>query len=381
MSLILTWLSSDSATGYEVRTGRINQTPEPILDVGNVLTYQFTDLIENTLYIGQVRAYDASGNRSSWATTVPTFWQAPSVPVVSSFVANSDTELTLNWSASTDNVAVTGYEVRIRLTSGSYGAWTDVGNVLTHQFTGLDDDTSYTAQVRAYDAAGNYSAASTEAVQSTDAAAPIAFIDSAGATNGASGPATTSPMDTAGADLIVLGISFIDGHTMTPTDSESNAWTPLTAYLGEGPFADVRTQLFYCINPTTDGSHTFSTNGGTNYASISVAAFSLAAGGFDAATGAGSVGGSGDTTIQPGSITPAQANSLLVTACGYVGAATATINSGFSEVEDIDNYAAGGFSVALAYKIQTTATAENPTWSSNTAADRISAAMAAFEHS
>lgn len=97
--------------------------------------------------------------------------EAPSVPEIDEFVADSDTELTLSWLASTDNIAVTGYEVRIRETSGSYGAWIDVGNVLNYQFTGLTAGTSYTAQVRAYDAAANISAASSEAEESTNVVA------------------------------------------------------------------------------------------------------------------------------------------------------------------------------------------------------------------
>lgn len=208
---------------------------------------------------------------------------------------------------------------------------------------------------------------------------PISFLDSVGATNGVNGPHTTAAIDTTGADLIVLAVAFGDTTTATVSDSKGNTWTSLTDRLGEGPFLDVRVQLHYCISPTVGSGHTFTASAGTNYASIAAAAFSLAAGGFDAETGAGS-GVGGDTTMQPGSLTPSSADALLVTACGYIGAATATINSSFTEVEDIDNTGVGGFSVALAYKIQTTATAENPTWSTNVGAERVAAAMASFLH-
>jgi hypothetical protein len=60
----------------------------------------------------------------------------------------------VDWSASTDNVAVTGYEV--------FRGGTLVATVPTTHFldSGLAANTSYTYQVRAVDAAGNRSAAS-----------------------------------------------------------------------------------------------------------------------------------------------------------------------------------------------------------------------------
>jgi len=74
------------------------------------------------------------------------------------------TSIQASWSAGSDNVAVTAYEVS---TDGS--AWSDVGNVLTHTFSGLTPSTSYTLRVRAKDGAGNTSAAVT-ATQSTTSA-------------------------------------------------------------------------------------------------------------------------------------------------------------------------------------------------------------------
>tara|TARA_R100000306_G_scaffold61803_1_gene65678 strand:- start:101789 stop:105784 length:3996 start_codon:yes stop_codon:yes gene_type:complete len=77
--------------------------------------------------------------------------QAPTVPtnLAASNIAN--TSLTLNWNASNDNVAVTGYEVF--MDGGSLG--TVAAN--TANVTGLTAGTTYSFQVRAYDAAGNNS--------------------------------------------------------------------------------------------------------------------------------------------------------------------------------------------------------------------------------
>lgn len=93
----------------------------------------------------------------------------PSVPVVSSFTSDSTTQLTLNWSASTDDVAVEGYKVRIKKTADTFwGLWLDLGNVLTHVFTSLAVGTEYQAQVRSYDIVPNESLPQT-ATQTTNA--------------------------------------------------------------------------------------------------------------------------------------------------------------------------------------------------------------------
>ncbi|MFI6789319.1 cellulase family glycosylhydrolase [Nonomuraea sp. NPDC050383] len=65
----------------------------------------------------------------------------------------------LSWSASTDNVGVTGYDV---LRAGATGSFAVVGTSATTSFTatGLSPSTTYRFQVRARDAAGNTSAVS-----------------------------------------------------------------------------------------------------------------------------------------------------------------------------------------------------------------------------
>jgi chitodextrinase len=85
--------------------------------------------------------------------------QAPSVPGQPTASNVTSTGLSLAWSASTDNVGVTSYEI-LRSTAG--GAATVVGTSTGTSFngTGLSANTTYTFQVRARDAAGNTSGAS-----------------------------------------------------------------------------------------------------------------------------------------------------------------------------------------------------------------------------
>lgn len=62
------------------------------------------------------------------------------------------TSYTASWPAGSDNVAVTGYQYRI-----ASGSWVDAGNVLTVNITGRTPGATESFEVRAYDAAANYS--------------------------------------------------------------------------------------------------------------------------------------------------------------------------------------------------------------------------------
>lgn len=79
---------------------------------------------------------------------------APTAPANLTSTAKTATSVTLSWSASSDNVAVTGYNVY----NGSALSTTVTGTTAT--VTGLTASTAYTFSVKAKDAAGNLSAAS-----------------------------------------------------------------------------------------------------------------------------------------------------------------------------------------------------------------------------
>jgi chitodextrinase len=87
--------------------------------------------------------------------------QAPSVPTGVAAVASSPTAVNVSWTASTDNVGVTGYTV--------YRNNVAVANPTTPGFadTGLSPSTTYAYTVDAVDAAGNRSAVSTPAATVT----------------------------------------------------------------------------------------------------------------------------------------------------------------------------------------------------------------------
>ncbi|MFD9700348.1 cellulase family glycosylhydrolase [Lentzea sp. NPDC059081] len=85
--------------------------------------------------------------------------QAPSTPGTPTASGITSTGLTLSWSASTDDVGVTGYDVFRAAGSGSFVV---IGSTTSATYTdsGLTPSTTYRYQVRAKDAAGNVSSAS-----------------------------------------------------------------------------------------------------------------------------------------------------------------------------------------------------------------------------
>ncbi len=87
--------------------------------------------------------------------TSPADSQAPTAPANLTSPAKTAATVNLSWSASTDNVGVTGYEIY----RGTTLAGTSAGT--SYQVTGLSASTTYSFTVKAYDAAGNRSASST----------------------------------------------------------------------------------------------------------------------------------------------------------------------------------------------------------------------------
>src|SRR5262245_34774130 len=117
----------------------------------------------------------ANGIRSTareatiFGTTTPDS-QAPSTPGTPTASSITSSGATLSWSASTDNIGVTGYDV-LRASGSSGGTFTSVGSTATTSFaaTGLSPSSTYRFTVRARDAAGNMSASSNPVTVTTQA--------------------------------------------------------------------------------------------------------------------------------------------------------------------------------------------------------------------
>jgi chitodextrinase len=151
----LSWSASNDnvgVTGYTVyRNGVAIATTN-----GTTLTYANTGLGHGFTYSYTVDAFDAAGNHSAQSAPVPATTPddiPPTTPGSLAATATSPTAVTVTWSASTDNVGVTGYDVyRDGLAVATLGpsalSYLDtVASGSTHAYT-----------VDAFDAAGNHSA-------------------------------------------------------------------------------------------------------------------------------------------------------------------------------------------------------------------------------
>lgn len=164
-STVLSWSGATDnigVTGYNVYQGATL-----IGTTTTATTFTVTGLTPSTTYSFTVRALDAAGNLSPNSNTVSVTTNAPDViapsaPVLS-FTAKTANTVSLSWTASTDNVAVTGYDV--------YQGAALIGSTTTnttYTATGLTASTTYSFTVRAKDAAGNVSVPSNTVTVTTD---------------------------------------------------------------------------------------------------------------------------------------------------------------------------------------------------------------------
>src|SRR5207237_1115190 len=102
-----------------------------------------------------------TSNAVSYTVTADTI--PPSVPTALTAGSTSSTQINLSWTASTDNVAVSGYNI--------FRGGSQVGTSPTASYsdTGLVPSTTYTYTVTAFDAAGNTSAQSASSSATTQA--------------------------------------------------------------------------------------------------------------------------------------------------------------------------------------------------------------------
>src|SRR5712692_9133527 len=160
----LSWSASHdnvAVTGYLVRRNGVKvATPSSA-------TYADAGVSAATTYSYTVAARDAAGNLSpdsasvSVTTAIATDTTPPTTPTGLTAAAAGSTGANLSWSASTDNVGVTGYIVRRNGVQVATPATTSYAD------TGLSAATTYSYTVAARDAAGNLSPNSASASVTT----------------------------------------------------------------------------------------------------------------------------------------------------------------------------------------------------------------------
>ena len=157
---------------------------------------EFRQLVQN--------AYPSFGGSTGGDTT------PPSTPAGLTVSATTASSVSLTWTASTDNVGVTAYDVY----RGSTLAGSTAGTSFTD--TGLTASTAYTYTVKARDAAGNVSPASTAVTATTQ--------------TGSSGTTTCSPTGTiAAGDYTIQANEWNSTAQQCVTYTGGTAWSVSTA--------------------------------------------------------------------------------------------------------------------------------------------------------
>ena len=195
-------------------------------------SYAVTGLTAQTAYNFFVKAKDAAGNLSASSNTITVNTlatpdtTAPTAPTTLAASGTSQTATSLSWTASTDNFAVTGYNVYLN------GVLKTTVSTTSYAVTGLTAQTAYTFNIKAKDAAGNVSASSNTITVNTlvapDTTAPTA--PTALAANATSQTGTNLSWNTATDNFAVAGYNvYQNGVLKTTVATTSYAVAGLTA--------------------------------------------------------------------------------------------------------------------------------------------------------
>jgi chitodextrinase len=161
----LSWTGSSGAGGYYIyRCAGAGCTPtQQFTSPGSGTTYQDTGLAPSTTYVYAVQAYQVTNgstitSKTSVTATAETDRDStpPTAPTNLTATASASS-ISLSWGASTDNVAVQGYELQRCEGAGCTGFQTVNSDIAGTSYTdpGLTQDATYQYRVFAFDAAGN----------------------------------------------------------------------------------------------------------------------------------------------------------------------------------------------------------------------------------
>ena len=236
----LSWTASTDnvgVTGYRIErcTGAGCSTFTQVA-TSTGTTFSNISLTASTSYSYRVRAVDAAGNLGAYSpvatatTTSGADTTPPTAPSGLTATATGSSGVSLSWTASTDNVGVTGYRIE-RCTGASCTGFAQIASPTGTTFgdTGLSGSTSYSYRVRAIDAAGNLSAYS--AVASATTAAPLVAAPTANFTAtpvSGTAPLTVNFTSTSSGTIDTYAWDFGDGTTSTVPNPSKVFSTPGT---------------------------------------------------------------------------------------------------------------------------------------------------------
>jgi fibronectin type 3 domain-containing protein len=231
---------------------------------GATTTYSDPTVLPLTIYYYRVRATNAVGDSAysniSNATT-PADTTPPTAPTNLTATATSSAQINLSWTASTDNVGVTQYQIQ-RCQGAGCNSFAQVGASATPSFpdTGLLASTSYSYQVRALDAANNASAFSNVATTVTPSAAPpppviLVQHTETSALAGASAISQTFPAAGVSGNLIIVSVKW-GNQALSVSSVSDNKGNIYTSAVGPTNWNGTlkSAQTFYAKNITGGGA-------------------------------------------------------------------------------------------------------------------------------
>jgi hypothetical protein len=171
-SATISWTASSDNVGVQGYSITVNGV---YLATTKNTSYTISGLSPATSYSVEVKAFDATKNFSTGAA-VSALTQndttVPSQPGTLTVTGTTSSSVTVNWTASTDNVGVSGYAVFV---NGKYLATT---KNTSYTVSGLFATTSYNIEIKAFDNAKNFSTGATDsATTQNDTGAPTTPTD------------------------------------------------------------------------------------------------------------------------------------------------------------------------------------------------------------
>ena len=234
------WLKNLSGLGTVDRSVTANTPLHAVFVKDGVRTYQAGNMSGSAITVtfsnGVTLAVPARSVASSTTTAGPADTTAPSEPTYLKASGTTASTTKLSWTASTDKVGVTGYEILVD------GSVVGTASGTTYTASGLSASTEYSFTVRALDAAGNRSTSSSEVSVTTsegddggsggDTTKPT--TPSGLAASGTTSTGTTLAWSTSTDDVGVTGYEILRGSTVIGSTA-SRTYTvsglaPSTAY-------------------------------------------------------------------------------------------------------------------------------------------------------
>ncbi len=162
----LAWLYGGAGTDeFEIYRATTLNGEYSIIHRATIQNYTDNTGLPGTMYYYKLKTVNGNGS-SAFSTVVSaqTFTDnlAPSAPSFLTLASKTYTNVAFTWTASTDNIGVTGYEVLID------GVVTDTIVTTSYMAMNLNPGTIYNFTVKAFDASGNKSAASSGLLVTTN---------------------------------------------------------------------------------------------------------------------------------------------------------------------------------------------------------------------